>query len=272
MTNKPAPLTLGQRIVTALGNPNASASELSELVAETELAIVTADETVSSERADAADLISTPSAEAAQAAISRADAAQINRDRLRSALPKLREKLSAALVEEAKERWLADYKRVRQQLDNAATLFGSYIEHAEAIVRLFAVAAEVDKEVSRINGSAPDGVHLRLRSVELEARNLDRFSLDDPSLAATVELRDWNHSGQKLWPVQNPNSFAAEFASSMVVPPHPGAHWADPEVVARRRQEAEREQQRIGEFYEQQTAAQEQRQNAEEKERFARRG
>jgi hypothetical protein len=51
------------------------------------------------------DLISTPSAEAAQDAISRADAAQINRDRLQSALPRLRDRHTAALASERRDRW-----------------------------------------------------------------------------------------------------------------------------------------------------------------------
>lgn len=102
------------------------------------------------------------SAEAAQDAISRAEAAQINRDRLQSALPKLREKLSAALAEEAK--WFADYRRVRQKLDEAATLFKQYPEHAQAIADLFELAEAVDREVSRINGSAPEGVGHRLKT------------------------------------------------------------------------------------------------------------
>ena len=97
-----------------LNNPNSESEALYEIIAATELAIVAADEAVSSERASAADLISTPSAEAAQHAISRGEAREIIRDRLQSALPNLRKKLSAALRSEAHERWLSDFSRVRQ--------------------------------------------------------------------------------------------------------------------------------------------------------------
>jgi hypothetical protein len=45
-----------------------------------------------------------------------------------------------------------------------------------------------------------------LRSVELEARNLERFTRDNPSLASTVELRDWSNSERTLWPVQSSGS------------------------------------------------------------------
>jgi hypothetical protein len=188
-------------------------------------------------------------------------------DRLNGVLPKLRDRLSAALAEESKERWLADYRRVRQQLEEAVTLFSDYQQHAEAIVHIFAVAAEVDKEVSRINGNAPDGEHRRLRSVELEARNLEGFTIDNPTLASTVELRDWENSGRKLWPCTK--SLAAEFfAQGMAVPYHPGPRWSDADEQARRRAESEKEHHRIGEFYQQQTAAQEDRLNREERERM----
>jgi hypothetical protein len=70
-----------------------------------------------------------------------------------------------------------------------------------------------------------------------------------------------------LWPVQT--SFAAEFASSMVVPDHPGSRWADPDVQARRRAEKEKQHREIGENYQRMTAEQEERLNREEREHFA---
>jgi hypothetical protein len=65
------------------------------------------------------------------------------------------------------------------------------------------------------------------------------------------------------------NSFAVACAQSMVAPYHPGARWAEPEVQARRRAEAEKQQREIAEHYARMSREQEDRQNAEEKERFA---
>jgi hypothetical protein len=132
------------------------------------------------------------------------------------------------------------------------------------------VAAEVDKEVSRINVYAPDGEHRRLRPVELEARNLTQFTRDNPSLSQTVQLWNWNSSGKSLWPLTSAGSLAAAaFAGSMTVPYSPGAAWSDPEVREQRRKEGEREQQRIGDHYARMTKEQEERLNREEGDRVA---
>ena len=269
MINKQSTPPLESRITAMLNNPNSESEALYEIIASTELAIVTADETMTSERAKAVDLTSTPSAEAAQDAISRAEAATINRDRLQSALPKLRDKLAGALRSEEHERWLSDFIRVRQKRDEAAAVFETYSEHAQAIVQMFALAEQVDKEISRINGQAPDGEHLRLRAVELEARDLDGFTINNPSLASTVELRDWNNSEHKLWPLTSSGSLAAAFAETMMVPYHPGAAWSDPAIQAQRRAEQEKQNRETGKNYQRMTAEQEDRINREERERFA---
>jgi hypothetical protein len=257
---------LEQRIVAALGNPNNGSEALVELIHEVEQAAAVADQTAADERAKAVDLMQKPDPRAAH---ERVVDAEIRRDRLRGAMPKLRDKLADAIASEARERWSADYRRVRQKLDEAVKMFGDYRQHAEAIAQVFALAEQVDKEISRINGTAPDGEHRRLRSVELEARNLERFTRDNPSLVSTVELRDWENSGRKLWPVTSSGSLAAAYAETTSAPYHPGQHWADPEVVARRRQEADREQRRQAEFNIEQTATQECAWNEVERERFA---
>jgi hypothetical protein len=262
---KQTPPTLEQRIVSILANANAGSETIAELIVEVETAAQVFVETAEAERARSLDLVQCADPHQARDRIA---AAELAGDRLQSALPKLRDKLSATLAGESHERWLADYRRVGQKRDETAALFKTYPEHAEAIVHMFAAAAEVDREVSRINGDAPDGEHRRLRSVELEARNLDRFTRDNPSLASTVELPDWDNSGKKLWPRSSSGSFAAMAVASMTVP-HPGVDWSTAEVREKRRKEIEKEQQRIGEFYQEQTAAQEERLNAEERLRFA---
>jgi hypothetical protein len=263
MINKQSPPTLEQRIVSILANANAGSEALAELIEEVEIAARACVETAEVERTRSLDLVQCPDPHQARERIA---AAELAGDRLRTQLPKLRGKLSTALMAESRERWFADYRRVRQQLDEAVALFETYSEHAQAIVQMFALAEQVDKEVSRINGSAPDGIGHRLKPVELEARNLDRFTRDNPSLAATVELRDWDNSGKKLWPLTSSGAFAAMVAGMTV--PHPGADWSTAEVREQRRAEVEKSQRRQAEFFQEQTAVQEDRLNREERERF----
>ena len=75
-------------------------------------------------------------------------------------------------------------------------------------------------------------------------------------------------SNQQLWPLKSSGSFAAEFAQSMIAP-HPGAAWSSPENQQQRREEALRERQRMADYYAELTKTQEERQNAEERERAA---
>ena len=123
--------------------------------------------------------------------------AVLARERIRASLVKLRTKLSEAQAAEAQERWLVEFNRVKQKRDEAAAAFRRYREHSQEIVHLFALAAEIDREIDHVNASAPYGVHQRLRHVENEARNVE-FSRDRPSLAATVELRDWDNQAARF--------------------------------------------------------------------------
>ncbi len=67
-------------------------------------------------------------------------------------------------------------------------------------LRFELVAEEVDKEVSRVNRSAPSGEQRRLLGPELNARGLDAFSTTEPSISKSSMLPDWDHSGRNLWP------------------------------------------------------------------------
>jgi hypothetical protein len=250
ISNKQPPPLQG-RIKVVLDNPNASASELSEIIAETELAIVTADEVIASERASAADLTSTPSAEAAQDAISRAEAAGFNRDRLHGAMPKLRDKLSAALAAEARDKWQATCNKVKAEQE-------ALLQEYKGIDQAYRSAkAERDKLIERMEACDLDASRVNDAACELDIwdRQLE------PLLESPAPKRRWG-------PPKVEGSFAASYAQSMVAPYHPGQNWSDPEEVARRRQDAEREQNRISAFYAEQTAMQESARNEAERKRF----
>ena len=99
-----------------------------------------------------------------------------------------------------------------------------YPKLAGQLVDLFERIEAVDKEVSRINGSAPEGEHRRLRQTELVARGLNNFSRADPPITKAVQLPGWTNSEKMVWPPPQP-SLAVQVATSMTFSQHPGDHW-----------------------------------------------
>jgi hypothetical protein len=257
--------TLEDRIRTALANPLGS-DALTELIREVETAAAAADATAVSARTDMNDLVASPDPKAAR---DRLVEAETRRDRLAAARKPLGDSLSAALAAEQKDRWWANYKKVKAQLDEAVLLFHDYREHAEAIVQMFSLAAEVDRTISHLNETAPDGIDRRLRPVELTARCMTAFSRDNPSLAANTVLPRWDASARTLWPAKPATSLAAEVAGSMLAPPHPyPGGWGDPIERERRREAVEREQARSAAFHESAARDEEDRKNSEEREKL----
>ncbi len=247
---------LEPRIASALGNPNIGSAELSELISEVEGAAASAAELAAREHDTALDLTASSDIAAAEQAVAHA---RLSRDRLQAVLPKLRERLSAALNSEQHDRWLEDYKRVKAKLDEAADMFAEYPELAARLVEIFRTARTVDREISRLNGFAPDGEHRRIREVELEARGLDGFTRDTPSIAKTVQLADWEHSAKMAWPTAQ-WSFAVELATSMTFT-HPGGDWW--QQREERAQAMREESARVAAFYEKMAREREERENAE---------
>jgi hypothetical protein len=82
-----------------------------------------------------------------------------------------------------------------------------------------------DVEVSRLNGSAPAGVALRLRAVELVARNLAGFTRDQPSITNELRLPDWDQPNKLARPPpQTPLAVLAVQGMAAAVD-HQGGNW-----------------------------------------------
>ena len=88
---KQSPPTLEQRFVNILANTNAGSEALAELIVEVEATSKVLVETAEAERIMSMDLVQCDDPHAAKERIA---AAELAGDRLQSALPKLREKLS----------------------------------------------------------------------------------------------------------------------------------------------------------------------------------
>jgi hypothetical protein len=214
--------TLEQRIATALSSDTTS-DVVALLITEVETAIVAADKAAEVEREKALDPLASPDAAKARAAM---EDAAFTRDRLRNALPRLQTRLADVQAAEYAARWEPDFEQVQARRDELAQEYAAtYPKVVAQLVDLFIRAEEVDKEVSRINGSAPDGENRRLRGVELTARGLASFTVANPSIASGVQLPELERSAVMAWPRPTP-SLAVQVAASMIHRPHLGANWA----------------------------------------------
>jgi hypothetical protein len=164
--------SLESRIAAALrADASPSVADLGALIGEAEVAAAAAATTAIEERERALDISTDPAT-----AHERVLIAELSRDRLRVALPRLEHKLGEAQRREDGERWDAHYRRLAVKVEEAAVRVAEYPALAAEIVELVNLATAVDKEVSELHMRAAAGEPRRLPQVELLARGLRVFS------------------------------------------------------------------------------------------------
>ena len=209
--------TLEQRIAAALTSTDITSSDLAALIVEVEAAAQAAAENANKTREEALDPATVIDAAKVGASVA---TAELTRDRLRAALPRLQERLKQAREREYAECWLNDYAAVKVRRDAAAEqLRERYLTIVAELVALMADIAATDKEVDRINVAAPYGDYPRLRGVELTARGLDHLLQPDISIVQELRLPCFDRApGMPLmaYPLPQPN-FTVEFVNS--IPP-----------------------------------------------------
>jgi hypothetical protein len=168
---KPKPADLGQRIAAAF-DAGTRSDTIPELIAEAEAAAVAAGEEMEEARARALDPIL--SADAVAAARGQMEDARFRRERLETAVARLRERRQELRDQEEDERRWIGYRKAEAERDTLAEELGRvYPPLAAQLADLFGRIATNDREVEHINARArPSGADY-LRSVELVARNLD---------------------------------------------------------------------------------------------------
>jgi hypothetical protein len=193
--------------ITSALTDNIASSDLEALIAETEAAIVASDTAAEAAREKALDPVLSPDPAAARASM---EQAYFDRDRLRTVLPRLHGRLKQVEAAEYAARWEPDFKRVEAQRDAlAAEMREAYPAAVAQLADIFQRAAEVDRECSRINGSAPSGERRRLVRVELAARGVEGLLQPDVYLAEMLRLPFfWRDSGPiYAWPPPVPWSY-----------------------------------------------------------------
>ena len=214
MMNKP---TIESRIAGMLSAADAKSDAIAALIIEVEVAAQEADATAIKTREEALDPATVIDAAKVGASLA---TAELTRDRLRAALPRLQRQLKQAREREYAECWLNDYAAVKARRDAVAQqLRERYPQLVEELVPLMASIAATDKEVERINVAAPYGDYPRLRGVELTARGLDHLLQPDISIVQELRLPCFDRApGMPLmaYPLPQPN-FAVEFVN--LIPP-----------------------------------------------------
>ena len=107
---------LEHRISAALGDEAVTSDTLSDLIQETDAAIIAADATAESERAKALDPTLSPDPKAAREAM---QAAEFARDRLRTVLPRLQKRYERVAGAERKAAWVEQYDAIKLEHDAA---------------------------------------------------------------------------------------------------------------------------------------------------------
>src|SRR5260370_22039630 len=117
--------TREQRIATALAAKDVTSDDIGRLVSELETAIVAADKAADAENERALDRIASPDATKAREAM---ESAEFARDRLRTVLPRLQQRLREVEEHEYRERWRARYEALKPERDALAAQFRAYPE------------------------------------------------------------------------------------------------------------------------------------------------
>jgi hypothetical protein len=228
-------ITFEQRISTVLTDDNSKSSVIAALVAETETAIVAADENAKLEQERVFDPLASPDPKAARGAM---QAAEFMQTWLRSALLRLQRRLRETQEQEHRAEWYGEYEALKLERDALAAEFREVYTECEAkVVGLLNRMAANDAEISDLHLARSAGVKLHLLGAELVARGLEGFTRDVPSIAKELKLPAFEPGQPLAWPRR------AQLHSTWFAPmPHDprfSSRWG--EIGERQRREQERQ-------------------------------
>jgi hypothetical protein len=194
--------SLEQRIAAALTPTDIASTDLAALIAEVEGAAQAADENATRAREEALDpavVVDTAKVGAAVAT------AELTRDRLRAALPRLETRYRETVEAEALAAWRAEADELEPR--GAALLDGFaefYPEMAKRIANHLDEMRTFDKQVDDLNRRRPNGVPALSRST--------------PALAKDLRIPSPYKTSELWWPPPAPN-LALQYLANM--PPDP---------------------------------------------------
>jgi len=196
---------LEQRILAALDNKNAGHEEITSLLAESEQAIATNEETNRSARLTAQDIVACPTPREAADQVKIAEAAELAASRLRKASALLKTKLAEVLQAERVDRYLAGYHKIAAKREELAQKYNAsraaYLAAKSALNEMVDELIDTNIAIDKINGAEEswDRVNGCQRQPYLE-------QLAVPSFGGSGTAPDWKKA----------NYAAANYAASMV--------------------------------------------------------
>jgi hypothetical protein len=227
-------------------------AELADLLADTDRAIPLAEQHAAAEHERALDPTQSPNPFAAR---EQAENAAFAAARLKTLQPRLAARLQQVNAEEQVQAYLSKRAELTLERDALQQEFSAtYQELCGKLLELFARLRDFQNRAQIALGNPPSGVAV------LEA-------IQGAAVLEKCVLFDFDN--QQVWPPPS-GGFAAEFVQGMaaITARAPGPLWGDPGFREAKRAELTREGARISAFHEQQTREQEDRWNAEERQRF----
>ena len=256
-----------KKLKAALSDSSVTASELGKIARETDVAIEAARQEALAARERGLDFVASPDAKLARECI---DNAEFAISRLLTQRPRLEALLQTRRQADQRAAYLAIYEQLKiEGAALGAELADLYPGFVGPLIDLFARLRAFRERCSSLHVTDPGGLP-HVADPELKARRLDGFSAEVKSLLEAVRLPDFN-TGRELTARENPNSFAATFAASMVHQhEHPGAAWCDPDFLAARRRAITEEQEKLALHAQARQKEQQDRENQELKSQWQR--
>jgi hypothetical protein len=193
---------LESKIAVALTAPDVSSGDAAHLIAVLVDAADAADKEATKERERALDPTVIVDTQAVSAAVV---AAELRRDRLQRALPRLQQRFTKLEAAERYARWVVDYDDVRARRDTlAAELRALYPPLVVKLADLMERIEANDAEVKRINATKPvdadaaNGDGRRLDLAETAARGAGR--LNETLIVRDLKVPHWNPADGLAWP------------------------------------------------------------------------
>jgi hypothetical protein len=189
--------TIEQRIAAALTSTDITSSDLAALIQAVEVAAQVADEDATKAREQALDpgvVVDTAKVGAAVAT------AELTRDRLQAALPRLRVRYKQVREQEDIAKWQAEAAPLQERRVVLGTKFGKdYPKLMNEVLHQLRDMWALDQEINALNRRRPDNAGAL---VELITPAFSKYlKIPDPA----VDAKRWEHESGYLWPPPQPN-------------------------------------------------------------------